>query len=46
MLFNSRGQLILQTKAQYYLDVSMLERGLILCFITNRNKFVKSKTNA
>ncbi len=43
MLFNTRGQLILQTKAQYYLDVSMLERGLYFVLLKTETSLFKTK---
>ena len=43
MLFNSRGQLILQTNAEYYLDVSMLERGMYFVLLQTETDLFKTK---
>lgn len=43
MLFNARGQMILQTKAQYYLDVSTLERGLYFVLLQTETSLLKAK---
>ena len=43
MLFNSRGQLILQTKAEYFLDVSMLERGMYFVLLQTETRLLKTK---
>ena len=43
LLFNARGQLILQTKVQNYLDVSMLERGLYFVLLQTETSLFKTK---
>ena len=43
LLFNARGQLILQTKVQHYLDVSILERGLYFVLLQTETSLFKTK---
>lgn len=43
MLFNAKGQMLLQTEAHHYLDVSPFERGLYLLLLQTKTNLLKAK---